>query len=173
MQKKRLASFLAIDAEMLAAGIAELSSMLSERGLALIETATEVELRTSADAAPLIEKLRQSELSRDLGKASLEALAIILYQGGATRSEIDWVRGVNSAAALRSLMLRGLVERGEDAADRRRARYTPTVDALAHLGVGKAEELPRFGELAGTLGQAIASQPGPEAASEETEPQPV
>jgi segregation and condensation protein B len=159
MQKKRLATFLGIDEVMLAAGLSELSAQLANRGLALIETATEVELRTSPDAAPIIEKLRQSELSRDLGKASLETLAIIIYQGGATRSEVDWVRGVNSTAALRSLLLRGLIDRSEDTTDRRRARYTATIDALAHLGIRSPEELPRYGELAGNLGQAVATQP--------------
>ncbi len=131
--------------------VAELESSLAGRGLALVHTNTEVELRTSPEAAELIKKLRESELSRDLGKASLETLAIILYRGSALRAEIDWVRGVNSGAALRVLLLRGLIERKEDATDKRRARFTATVDALAHLGVSKIEDLPRYSELTSLL----------------------
>lgn len=159
VQKKRLVVLLGIDEAMLTAGLAGLSGSLQGRGLALIETASEAELRTTPDAAPVIEKLRQGERSRDLGKASLETLAIILYQGGATRSEVDWVRGVNSAAALRSLLMRGLIEKGEGLADRRRARYTATSEALAHLGVSRIEDLPHYAELTGSLGQAAAGMP--------------
>jgi segregation and condensation protein B len=124
----------------------------------------------------VIKQLRESELARDLGKASLETLAIILYKGGATRSDIDWIRGVNSTAAIRSLLMRGLVERGEDVSDKRRARYTASVDALAHLGVSRREDLPRYAELTGTLSraeeaQAVAAESeGVEGAGEATAP---
>ncbi len=138
--------------------VAELESSLTGRGLSLVYTNIEVELRTSPEASEIIKKLRESELSRDLGKASLETLAIILYRGSALRTEIDWVRGVNSGAALRALLLRGLIERKEDATDKRRARFTATVDALAHLGVSKIEDLPRYSELTSALETAQALQ---------------
>ncbi len=128
-----------------------LHTALKGHGLALVETETELELRTDSEASDVVKKLREAELSRDLGKASLETLAMILYRGSATRGEIDWVRGVNSGAAIRSLTLRGLIERSEDATDKRRARYTPTVEALAHLGVSTREELPRYAEFTASL----------------------
>lgn len=142
LPKKRIVSLLEISDELLSAAVTELKKELTGRGLSLIETDTELELRTSPDAAPVVEAYRKGELSRDLGRAGLEALAIILYQNGATRSEIDWIRGVNSTAAIRSLLLRGLIERGTDTQDKRRIRYTPSVDAYAHLGVGSFDELP-------------------------------
>ena len=82
-----------------------------------------------------------------MGKGSLETLAVIAYQDGATRGEIDWVRGVNSTAALRTLLMRGLIEGQEDARDKRRLRYTLTTEALAHLGIAHIEDLPRATEL--------------------------
>lgn len=165
LSKKRLATLLGVSEDLLEAGLAELSKTLHGRGLSLIDTGSEVELRTAPEAAEIVKKLREAELSRDLGKASLETLAIILYKDGATRSEVDWVRGVNSTAALRSLLLRGLVERSEDTADRRRARYTPTVDALAHLGVSSREALPRFEEFHTALAGQDAAQAAEESAS--------
>lgn len=147
LTRKQLLALLDVDEDALTAIVSELETNLSGRGLALIQTTVEIELRTAPEAADSIRKLRESELSRDLGKASLETLAIILYRGTATRTEIDYVRGVNSGAALRALSLRGLIERSEDASDKRRARYRATVDALAHLGISKAEDLPRYGEL--------------------------
>ncbi|MEO6536784.1 MAG: SMC-Scp complex subunit ScpB [Candidatus Paceibacterota bacterium] len=152
LPKKRVLSLLEIPEEMLEAAVTELQDELQGTGLSLVITDNEFELRTSPDASLVVEKLRQSELSRDLGKAGLETLAIVLYQNGATRGEVDFVRGVNSTAALRSLLLRGLVERSADESDKRRARYTVTIDALAHLGISKREDLPGFSELSGTLG---------------------
>ena len=152
LSKKRLAALLGATPEELRAAALELRENLSKRGgLALIEGGEEIELRTSAETADVVQKLRESELSRDLGKAGLETLAIILYKNGATRSEIDWVRGVNSATALRSLTLRGLIVRAEDEQDRRRIRYTPTIDALAHLGVSTVRDLPRYEEFTSSL----------------------
>jgi segregation and condensation protein B len=163
LTEKRLGDLLGVPVDMIKAAAEDLSTALSERGLALIAHAGEYELRTSADAAELVKKLRESELSRDLGKASLEALAVILYQDGATRGDIDWVRGVNSSAAIRSLLLRGLIERVDDPTDRRRARYRATMDALGHLGLTSAAALPRYEEFAGAL---TAQRTAQEVASE-------
>ncbi len=157
LPKKRILSMLSVSEEMLAAAADELSAELSGTGLSLIQTDSELELRTSPDAAAAVEEFRKGELSRDLGKAGLETLAIILYQGGATRSEIDWIRGVNSTAALRSLLLRGLIERETDAEDKRRMRYTPSVDAYAHLGVNGAASLPNAEALRAQLSAHAAA----------------
>ena len=154
LRVSQVCTLLGISAEQFPTVLAELEGALEGRGLSVVHTSTEVELRTSKDASDAVRLLRESELARDLGKASLEALAVVLYRGTATRSEIDWIRGVNSGAALRSLQLRGLIERIEDQTDKRRARYRATVDALAHLGVSKMEDLPRYSELVPMIAEA-------------------
>lgn len=158
LEKKQLAALLEIKEEELPVVLQALADSLQERGLTLIETATEVELRTSPEASVIVKKLRESEFSRDLGSASLETLAVIAYQEGATRGEIDWVRGVNSSASLRTLLLRGLIEGKEDAHDKRRIRYNLTTEALAHLGIARASELPRAAELKATSAAVIAEE---------------
>lgn len=147
LSKKQAAAFLGITPEQLAMTVEGLGAALAERGLALIVTDTVLELRTTPDASELVQRLRENEFSRDLGKGSLETLAIIAYQDGATRSDIDWVRGVNSSASLRTLLLRGLIESHEDAADKRRLRYRLTPDALGALGLRQVTDLPRAEEL--------------------------
>jgi segregation and condensation protein B len=147
VEKTRLAELLEVSEEQFSVVLKALDTALAERGLALIETDTEVELRTTAEAAPIVKKLRESEFARDLGKGSLETLAVIAYHEGASRSEIDWVRGVNSSASLRTLLLRGLIEGREDEGDKRRIRYTLTTEALAHLGITHPDDLPRAEEL--------------------------
>jgi segregation and condensation protein B len=147
ISKKQLAKLLDIKDSELTLGLKALTDSLKGSGTVVVETDGEVELRTAPEAAALVKKLRESELSRDLGKASMETLAVIAYQTGSTRGEIDWVRGVNSSASLRTLLMRGLIEGREDERDKRRIRYSITTEALGHLGVAKAESLPRFTEL--------------------------
>lgn len=147
LEKKQLAKLLGIKEPELDVALKALVAQLAGRGLSIVETEEEVEMRTSADAAGIVKKLREDELARDLGKGSLETLATIAYQSGATRSEIDWVRGVNSSASLRTLLMRGLIEGREDPSDKRRIRYNLTTEALAHLGITNLEDLPRAEEL--------------------------
>ncbi len=167
LEKKELAKLLGINDSQLRTATLALSRELAGRGLTLVETERELELRTNAAAAEFVKKLRESELSRDLGKASLETLAVVAYHQGATRSEIDWVRGVNSSASMRTLMLRGLVEGREDERDRRRTRYTLTAEALGHLGIANATDLPRFAELSAQTADAITHDEAVETAATE------
>ena len=147
VDKKQLAKVLGINDAELAVALTALSESLKGRGIVLVLTSREAELRTAPEAAIIMKKLRESELSCDLGKASMETLAVIAYQVGTTRGEIDWVRGVNSSASLRTLFMRGLIDGREDERDKRRTRYILTTDALAYLGISSVEELPRAKEF--------------------------
>lgn len=159
VSKKRLAAMLGVTPTLLDQAAGALRDSLTNRGLSLIETDTEFELRTSAEASEFVHKLREGELSRDLGRAGLETLAVILYRGGATRGEVDWVRGVNSSQTVRSLLMRGLIEKSENSEDARRPRYIATVDALAHLGLSRKEELPDYEELMRALAREESKEP--------------
>lgn len=164
LEKKQLTTLLGLKKEELEVVLDALINSLKGSGMALVETTTEVELRTSPEAADIVKRLRESELSRDLGTASLETLAVIAYQEGATRGEIDWVRGVNSSASLRTLLLRGLVEGCEDARDKRRIRYSLTTEAFAYLGIARASELPRASELSTATSVIVGKEAGRAAA---------
>jgi segregation and condensation protein B len=155
LEKRQLAELLSIKDTELKLVLKALTDSLKGSGTTLIETEAEVELRTSPEAAAIVKKLRENELSRELGKASMETLAIIAYQKSVARGEIDWVRGVNSSASLRTLLMRGLIEGREDERDKRRIRYSLTTEALAHLGVSRSEDLPRFTELRQSVKDAI------------------
>ncbi len=147
VEKRELEKMLGVDSEALSAAVVQLRGDLEGRGLVVLENGEHIELRTAPEASELVMKLRERDLARDLGKAPLEVLAVVAYRGGATRSEVDWVRGVNSTASLRTLLMRGLVNAKEDPSDKRRMRYEITTDALAHLGVTRREDLPRYNEL--------------------------
>ena len=158
LEKKQIAKLLEIKDTEVKVVLKALTDSLKGSGVMLVETDTEVELRTSHEAAPVVKKLRESELARDLGKASMETLSVIAYQTGTTRGEIDWVRGVNSSASLRTLLMRGLIEGMEDERDKRRIRYSLTTEALAHLGIARLDDLPRAAELGATARAAIETE---------------
>ncbi len=141
---KKLASLLNVDLTAVEAGIVELESALKGRGLTLIQTDEEVMLGTSKEMSPIIEQLTKDELTRDLGKAGLETLSIILYQGPISRADIDYIRGVNSQFILRNLLIRGLVERIDNPKDARSFLYKTTLDLLSHLGISKVTDLPEY-----------------------------
>ena len=122
----------------------KLSQNLQNRGLSLIMTDSEVSLATSLETKDLIEQIAKDEMSREIGKAGLETLAIILYTGGASRREIDYIRGVNSNFILRALSMRGLIERETDPKDQRSFKYKGSLNLLAHLGIKRVSELPEF-----------------------------
>ncbi len=141
---KKLASLLNKKEEEIRAGILSLSESIKDRGISLIQTDDEVTLSTAKEASELIESLTKEELTKDLGKAGLETLSIILYQGPLSRAEIDYVRGVNSQFILRNLLVRGLIERIDNPKDQRSFLYKPTLELLAFLGVSRVEDIPDF-----------------------------
>ncbi len=124
--------------------LGNIDKLLGGRGISLLLKDDSAMLATSPLAKGLVEKLIKDELEKDLGKAGLETLSIVLYMGPVKRSEIDYIRGVNSTFILRNLLVRDLVEKTENPEDQRSFLYRPTFKLLAHLGVSKAEELPEY-----------------------------
>src|SRR3989338_6334589 len=144
---KRLSEILKVSKEEITEAVASLKNSLAERGVVLIENNGEYALGTSPELSDLIESLQKEELSRDLSKASLETLSIILYKNGASRPEIDYVRGVNSSFTLRALSVRGLIEKTLDPKDSRRYLYKQSFELLSFMGVKSVEELPDYSEV--------------------------
>jgi segregation and condensation protein B len=134
-----------------------LSTRLQSGATRLLETDTEIQLVTAQELAPFIEDIRKSEIKSDIGKAGAETLAIILYRGPISRSEIDRIRGVNSSFILRNLLIRGLVERNQN---KQGSGYTfsMTPQLLAHLGVTHTRELTDFARVTDALEMFMADK---------------
>lgn len=140
-----LAKILDVQKERIQEAISNLQKEYESRGIVIVSDGESVSLGTHPDNSELIEKLQKDELSRDLGRAGLETLAIVLYRGPISRREIDHIRGVNSGFILRTLLIRGLIER-TDVAGERSYSYKPTLKLLEYLGVARIEDLPQYGE---------------------------
>jgi segregation and condensation protein B len=133
----------------LEAALVALRERLAQGAIRLVETSDHLALMTASEIAPFITNLRRDELRSDIGKAGLETLAIILYREPISRAEIDRIRGVNSTFALRTLLLRGLIERAPGPGGSQ--LYTTTSALYAHLGITKKHELPQYSTFATAL----------------------
>lgn len=119
-----------------------LEQELEGRGIVLMQNAGEYMLGTAPEMGPKIESIIKEELSKDLGKAGLETLATVLYRGPISRSEINYLRGVNSNYILRSLLVRGLISKVDQGG--RSTVYQPTFELLSYMGVSKVSDLPGY-----------------------------
>ena len=135
--------------------VLELAEKLAGHGLALVQHNETVMLATHPDMATTIDALYTREVTSPLSKTALETLAIILYKGPLQKSEIDYIRGVNSQFMLRNLSVRGLVEKLENPADKRRPLYQATHDTLTFLGISSAADLPEYDICVGKLAELI------------------
>lgn len=137
-----LSRLLKVSRENLQFAISNLQKNYENRGIVLVTNGEEVAFGTNPEASELIENLQKEELSRELGRAGLETLSIILYKGPISRREIDHIRGVNSSFILRTLLVRGLIERTESTG--RSYSYKATLKLLEHLGLTRREDLPEY-----------------------------
>ena len=149
---------LSIDHDTSEEAIAALKVQLEGRGISLVDDGVQVELRTAAPASTLIDRIRAEEYSRDIGRAGLETLAAIIYQGPLSRSDIDFIRGVNSAQTLSTLTMRGLVRRvpvstSGRAGSRGTFVFEPTTELLAQLGITHEREVADYTDIQEKLTQ--------------------
>jgi segregation and condensation protein B len=163
--KSRLESLLFVSGEPMSFG--KLSKVMGEKENILKQAATELaddykarqgglriivddgkaQMVTAGENAETIEKLMKIDIEGDLSRSALETVSIIAYRGPISRAEIEEIRGVNTSFTLRQLAIRGLVEKIDNPNDARSYLYKISFDFLRHLGIEKAEDLPRYAEL--------------------------
>jgi len=147
ISRKRLAELCRTDAEETQKALVALESSLKDRGIVLVKNDDDVMLGTHPFASKIIEDLTREELSKELSKATLETFSIIVYMSPIKRSEIDYIRGVNSQFSIRHLEIRGLIQKSTSDTDSRVYLYSPTFEALNYLGVTSVNEIPGFEDI--------------------------
>lgn len=133
--------------EVVAEALTSLETDLADRGVSLVRDGETVALTTASGAKELIEKLRRDELEGAVGRAGLETLAIIMYRGPVSRADIEYIRGVTVSTMLRTLLIRGLIERVDNPNDKRSFLYKATSELPAYLGVTRLSDLPGYQEI--------------------------
>lgn len=93
-----------------------------------------------------------------LSQAALEVLAIVAHRQPVTQPEINFIRGTNSTAVLRTLLDRGLIRMaGRKAVVGKPFLYRTTKEFLVHFGLDRIEELPEPEDVAGGEGSDDAN----------------
>jgi segregation and condensation protein B len=171
---KDIASSLSLSEADVAAAAEELRTQLEgqSRGIRLMKKDDAYMLATAPELSSKIEKLIRDELEKDLGRAGLETLAIVIYYGPVTRAKIDYICGVNSTFTLRQLFIRGLIERIDNLSDQRSFLYSPTFQLLSYLGVTDVSQLPEFLQLKTELSEFEARENEPAAQESPAPPSP-
>lgn len=143
---KKLADTLKLKVDEIKSAVSSLSNMLSDgnRGLHLVVSGDTVQITTKPSLGALLTSIAEEELDSHLTSASLETLAIVAYLGPCRRSLVEHIRGVNSSFILRSLMIRGLVERKPDPKRPNTFLYQASMNFLRHMGVSRIEDLPEY-----------------------------
>jgi segregation and condensation protein B len=116
----------------------------SADAFSIVSSKNEIQLTLNSELSDMASEWQKKELEGPLSKAVLETLAVIAYKGPISKSEIEYIRGVNSQFSLRQLLIRGLIEKEADSGDARKFMYSLSVDALKTLGVTSKEQLPEY-----------------------------
>lgn len=142
-----LKQILQIDEIQLREIIEDIVGQNSNAGIILLAHNDKLQLATHPDNSSIVKQFLSLELRERLTDAAVETLAVIAYRQPISRAEIENIRGVNSQYILRQLLIRGLIEKAESAADRRVQLYRTTLEFMQHLGLRDMKELPDFEEL--------------------------
>jgi segregation and condensation protein B len=154
----KLAELLKVTEQEIEESLNKLDVSLSMRGIVLVRKERSVVLGISGELSSIIESIRKDEITKELTKSSLETLSIILYKNGVGRSEIDYIRGVNSSFIIRNLIVRGLIEKRVDAKDSRRFLYYPTFESLSFMGISSIDQLPNYATIQNQLQEVIKQE---------------
>ena len=155
----RLVKLLGVEITKIRQAAEELDQKLIDTALTLVWKDDSLQLATRPAVAEDIDRLIKEEISREISRAAAETLAIIAYRGPLIKSEIDYIRGVNSSYTLRNLLIRGLIERKTNPKDARTYIYKVSIDLLKFLGLSKIGELPEYSEFAEKFKQFLNIKP--------------
>jgi len=113
------------------------------RGLQLERVAGGWRVVTPPQLDPYVRAFHGLSARQRLSQAALETLAIVAHRQPVTLPEINFIRGANSAAVMRTLLDRGLVRlAGRKAVVGKPFLYRTTKDFLIHFGLDRIEDLP-------------------------------
>ena len=146
MDVKRIAKILQVDEQKVrdAVSVLETEYGADTWGLQLVQHGEKVQLVTKPALSGIAQTIIQEEMQESLTGAAAETLALIAYSGPLSRAQIDYIRGVNSSFIIRSLLMRGLIDRSQDPQRHNAYIYTMSIDLLKKLGLQSTQQLPEY-----------------------------
>ena len=131
----------------------ELISEYSARysGIVIAEIADGYEMVTDPELAAWIRRLKNINISNKLSQPALETLSIVAYKQPITKVEVDQLRGVNSDAAVKTLLDKRLIKIiGKKESPGRPFLYSTTNEFLQYFGLRNLTELPAIHDFFNT-----------------------
>jgi segregation and condensation protein B len=166
LRAERIAEILQLERGLLNSLLCEMrtESEGEGRGFVLCEVADGYQYRTRPEYGDWIRRMGRNRPFR-FSRPALETLAIIAYRQPVTRAEIEYLRGVDSGAVVKTLMEKRLVKiLGKKDIAGRPMIYGTTKDFLEFFGLSSLSGLPtlrEFTELAPETGAVSLSDSDP------------
>ena len=152
-----LAEMLSVSVGEVDTALYDLEKNLESTGLRLMRLDDSVTLTTAPECSEVLRSAVFKDVNADIGKAGMEVLTIILYTSPINRNQIDYIRGVNSSSSLRSLILKGMIEKRK-ATFGQGYEYLPSFDMLSFLGVSKLEDIDDYDKLRAKFLSVLSSE---------------
>ena len=109
---------------------------------------------TDKKFATWVGKLFKEKARRKLSQTAVETLAIIAYKQPITKSEVEFIRGVNADYIMKTLLEKNLATIvGRAHSPGRPLLYGTTPDFLRHFGLNEITDLPKPREIEELLGE--------------------
>jgi segregation and condensation protein B len=109
---------------------------------------------TDKKFATWVGKLFKEKARRKLSQTAVETLAIIAYKQPITKSEVEFIRGVNADYIMKTLLEKNLATIvGRAHSPGRPLLYGTTPDFLKHFGLNEITDLPKPREIEELLGE--------------------
>jgi len=154
---RKLAEVIELETSQVKEGLEFLQTRTAEedRGYFVVEVAGKWQIRTKPLFSAAVRRLKAAKPKR-LSPAALETLAVVAYRQPIVRSDIEQIRGVDSAPTLKTLLDRGLIKiAGHQSTVGQPALYGTTEEFLKVFGLNKLPDLPSLREL-----KELAREPG-------------
>lgn len=132
----------------------ELEIKLKEIGLTIVkkdkkdEDKSEITISVLNELNGIAKKVKEEELEGELTASSLQVLTICAYLGPISKSEISFIRGVQSTQSIRSLSARGLITKENE-------KYSISIEAMQKLGINSIEDLPEFEKIKSNFAEKL------------------
>ncbi|MEI6022699.1 MAG: SMC-Scp complex subunit ScpB [bacterium] len=139
----------------IAPAVQELVQSLQNSGVVVLVQNNTVGLAIDESMSEFIAAMQKESFAKELSKAQGETLAIVAYMEGATKTDIEFIRGVNSVYSIRALVARGLIEAKGNG---RSVSYVPSIDLLREFGITSTAELPEFAAQSAKIKQLLTQK---------------
>lgn len=122
-------------------------SQRSDRGVVIAEVAGGFQLRTRSEHAGVMRRLNRTRTAK-FSQSAMESLAIIAYRQPVTRSEIEYLRGVDSGGVIKTLLDKKLIRiLGKKDVPGRPIVYGTTREFLETFNLKNLTSLPTLREI--------------------------